>query len=65
MAKNNSPDMDKQILVVEASAGSGKTYALARRYLKLLLNASAQPEGSGWQPNSPSHKPEGSGWATE
>ena len=34
--------MDKQILVVEASAGSGKTYALARRYLKLLLNASAR-----------------------
>ncbi|MCX5698810.1 MAG: UvrD-helicase domain-containing protein [Candidatus Omnitrophica bacterium] len=36
--------MDKQILVVEASAGSGKTYALARRYLKLLLNASAKQE---------------------
>lgn len=44
MAKNNSLDTDKQILVVEASAGSGKTYALARRYLKLLLNASAQQE---------------------
>ncbi|MFH0918313.1 MAG: UvrD-helicase domain-containing protein, partial [Candidatus Omnitrophota bacterium] len=36
--------MDKQILVVDASAGSGKTYALARRYLKLLLNAAARQE---------------------
>jgi ATP-dependent exoDNAse (exonuclease V) beta subunit len=36
--------MDKQILVVEASAGSGKTYALAWRYLNLLLNASAIQE---------------------
>ena len=44
MAKNNSLDTDKQILVVEASAGSGKTYCLARRYLKLLLNASARQE---------------------
>ncbi|PIU57454.1 MAG: hypothetical protein COS89_04515 [Deltaproteobacteria bacterium CG07_land_8_20_14_0_80_38_7] len=44
MGKNNSLDMDKQIFVVEASAGSGKTYALARRYLKLLLNASARQE---------------------
>ncbi len=42
MAKNNFLDTDKQIFVVEASAGSGKTYALARRYLKLLLNASAR-----------------------
>ena len=39
--------MDKQIFVVEASAGSGKTYALARRYLKLLLNASAKQEDEG------------------
>ncbi|MCX5701002.1 MAG: UvrD-helicase domain-containing protein [Candidatus Omnitrophica bacterium] len=39
--------MDKQIIVVEASAGSGKTYALARRYLKLLLNASVKQEDEG------------------
>lgn len=38
---------DKQILVVEASAGSGKTYALARRYLKLLLNALVKQEDDG------------------
>jgi ATP-dependent exoDNAse (exonuclease V) beta subunit len=44
MAKNNSLDTDKQILVVEASAGSGKTYCLARRYLKLLLSASDRQE---------------------
>src|SRR3989338_10377413 len=62
MPKNDSLDADKQIIVVEASAGSGKTYCLARRYLKLLLSASAKTEGSGWQPNSRSHKPEGSGW---
>jgi len=58
MEKNNSPDTDKQILVVEASAGSGKTYALARRYLKLLLNASARPEGSGLVSDSQSHRQE-------
>src|SRR3989338_6435779 len=58
MPKNDSLDADKQIIVVEASAGSGKTYCLARRYLKLLLSASAKTEGSGWQPNSRSHRQE-------
>lgn len=39
-----------EVRVVEASAGSGKTYALARRYLKLLLSgdspASREPQRS-------------------
>ena len=29
-----------EVRVVEASAGSGKTYALAKRYIQLLLSAS-------------------------
>lgn len=33
-----------EIYVVEASAGSGKTYALARRYVRLLLQLSRQRE---------------------
>ena len=33
-----------EVRVVEASAGSGKTYALAKRYLQLLLNPSLEFE---------------------
>ena len=36
--KNTSPLQSPEVVVVEASAGSGKTYALARRYLQLLIN---------------------------
>lgn len=32
-----------EVRVVEASAGSGKTYALARRYVQLLLNPALPP----------------------
>jgi ATP-dependent exoDNAse (exonuclease V) beta subunit len=37
---NESP----QVLIVEASAGSGKTYCLAKHYLKLLLNKDSYPK---------------------
>lgn len=38
MAKNSSPKKEvAQIHIYEASAGSGKTYALAKRYLQLLF----------------------------
>ncbi len=38
--KTKSPDYSKfpQICIVEASAGAGKTHALAMRYIQLLLN---------------------------
>jgi ATP-dependent exoDNAse (exonuclease V) beta subunit len=42
--KNNSTN---QVLAVEASAGSGKTYALAKRYVQLLLNPSLDTQGGG------------------
>jgi len=38
-----SPVPDKQIIVCEASAGSGKTYALAKRYVELILSSSELP----------------------
>ena len=33
-----------EVRIVEASAGSGKTYALAKRYVQLLINPSIVPE---------------------
>jgi len=38
-----------EVRVVEASAGSGKTYALARRYIQLLLNSSLSEESLPFQ----------------
>lgn len=36
--KTSSPFSSPEVRVVEASAGSGKTYALAKRYVQILLN---------------------------
>lgn len=36
-AEGTTPFQTSEVVVVEASAGSGKTYALARRYVQLLL----------------------------
>lgn len=38
--KDTSASQFPQVSIVEASAGSGKTYCLARRYIQLLINPS-------------------------
>ncbi|MFH1227022.1 MAG: UvrD-helicase domain-containing protein [Planctomycetota bacterium] len=41
--KKSSRIQSPEVVVVEASAGSGKTYALAKRYLQLLINPNLKP----------------------
>ncbi len=42
--KNTRLSRSPQVLIVEASAGSGKTYCLAKRYVSLLINPYLKPE---------------------
>ena len=42
-SKRESPFQPAEVLVVEASAGAGKTYELAKRYLNLLINPELKP----------------------
>ncbi len=44
MVNDRSESQYPEICVVEASAGSGKTYALARRYVKLLMDERLKEE---------------------
>ncbi|MFH2137260.1 MAG: UvrD-helicase domain-containing protein [Candidatus Omnitrophota bacterium] len=45
MNKNDSSQLTfPEVRIVEASAGSGKTYALAKRYIQLLINPRIKPE---------------------
>ncbi|MCM8788090.1 MAG: UvrD-helicase domain-containing protein, partial [Candidatus Omnitrophica bacterium] len=39
----NQQNKFSEVVIVEASAGSGKTLELAKRYIKLLLNANNEP----------------------
>ncbi len=43
-SKTSSAFSSPEVRVVEASAGSGKTYALAKRYVQLLLDPHLAPE---------------------
>jgi len=43
-SKYPHPIQFPQVCVLEASAGSGKTYALAKRYIHLLINPYLKPE---------------------
>ena len=43
-AERKYPFQPAEVLVVEASAGAGKTYALAKRYLNLLINPGLKPD---------------------
>ncbi|MFA5362714.1 MAG: UvrD-helicase domain-containing protein [Candidatus Omnitrophota bacterium] len=44
MENNNSILTSPEVCIVEASAGSGKTYTLARRYVKLLMDGRLSEE---------------------
>src|SRR5690554_2453656 len=37
-------ELEKPLLIYSASAGSGKTYALVKTYLELILKGTAQPQ---------------------
>ena len=43
-SKRESPFQPAEVLVVEASAGAGKTYEFAKRYLNLLINPGLNPD---------------------
>ena len=43
--RDSSQPQFPEVIVVEASAGSGKTYALAKRYVQLLLNSTSTQAG--------------------
>ena len=44
MNKDSSLFTLPEVCIVEASAGSGKTYTLAKRYVQLLLDSRLKPE---------------------
>ena len=56
MTDNQTGNQNKSLLVIKASAGSGKTYRLAKEYIKNLLFATGKTDGKLYPRRAPGSK---------